>query len=110
GPLLDERVPSFLLQPLVENAVRHGVNESKQRTTIRVSAAAEADVLTVRISDDGRGLPPDAVLQEGIGLRNTRRRLAELYGAAARLDVANRDGGGTEVVVTIPRRVGLVAR
>ena len=109
GLLLDERVPSFLLQPLVENAVRHGVQESKQRTTIRVGAEATGDVLTLRVADDGRGLPPDAGLNEGIGLRNTRRRLAELYGAAARLEVTNRDGGGTEVIVTIPRRVGLVA-
>jgi two-component system, LytTR family, sensor kinase len=108
APLLDERVPSFLLQPLVENVVRHGIGESNQRTTIRVGAEAAGDVLTLRIADDGRGLPPDAALQEGIGLRNTRRRLAELYGAAARLEVTNRDGGGAEVIVTIPRRVGLV--
>ena len=108
-PLLEERVPSFLLQPLVENVVRHGIRESQQRTTIRVSAEAAGDALTLRIADDGRGLPPDADLIEGIGLRNTRRRLAELYGAAARLEVMNRDGGGTEVIVTIPRRVGLVA-
>jgi len=108
-PLLDERVPSFLLQPLVENVVRHGVHESSRRTTIRVGAEASGDALVLRIADDGRGLPADAEVTEGIGLRNTRRRLAELYGAAGRLDVTNRDGGGTEVVVTIPRRVGLVA-
>jgi two-component system, LytTR family, sensor kinase len=107
--LLDERVPSFLLQPLVENVVRHGVHESSLRTTIRVSAEAAGGALVLRISDDGRGLPPDTSLTEGIGLRNTRRRLAELYGAAARLEVTNREGGGTEVIVSIPRRVGLVA-
>ncbi len=108
-PLLDERVPSFLLQPLVENVVRHGIDESSRRTTIRVSAERADEALTLRIADDGRGLPPDAAVSEGIGLRNTRRRLAELYGAAARLEVANRDGGGTQVLVSIPRRVGLVA-
>jgi signal transduction histidine kinase len=107
--LLDERVPSFLLQPLVENVVRHGIGERSERTTIRVGAEATGDVLTLRMADDGSGLPADAALSEGIGLGNTRRRLAELYGAAARLEVTNRDGGGTEVVVTIPRRVGLVA-
>jgi two-component system LytT family sensor kinase len=107
--LLDERVPSFLLQPLVENVVRHGVHESSLRTTIRVGAEAVGDALVFRIADDGRGLPADAGLIEGIGLRNTRRRLAELYGAAARLEVTGRDGGGTEVIVSIPRRVGLVA-
>ena len=106
--LLDERVPSFLLQPLVENVVRHGIGESNRRTTIGVGAEAAGDVLTLRIADDGRGLPPDAALTEGIGLRNTRRRLEELYGASARLEVTSRDGGGTEVIVTIPRRVGLV--
>jgi hypothetical protein len=108
--LLDERVPSFLLQPLVENVVRHGIDESKERTTIRIGAEAAGDALTLRITDDGRGLPSDAGVREGIGLRNTRRRLAELYGSAARLIVSNRAGGGTEVVVTVPRRVGLVAR
>lgn len=106
--LLDERVPSFLLQPLVENVVRHGIGESNRRTTIGVGAEAAGDVLTLRIADDGRGLPPDAALTEGIGLRNTRRRLEELYGTSARLEVTSRDGGGTEVIVTIPRRVGLV--
>jgi sensor histidine kinase YesM len=108
GALLDERVPSFLLQPLVENVVRHGIHESQHHTTIRVSAEAERDALTLRIADDGRGLPQAGGVREGIGLRNTRRRLAELYGTAARLDVTSRDGGGTEVAVTLPRRVGLV--
>ena len=108
-PLLGERVPSFLLQPLVENVVRHGIDETTGRTTNRIGAAVAGDALTLRITDDGRGLPPDAVRREGLGLRNTRLRLAELYGGAARLDVSNRDGGGTEVVVVIPRRVGLVA-
>jgi two-component system LytT family sensor kinase len=106
--LLAERVPSFLLQPLVENAVRHGIGESALTTSIRISGSADPDALTLRIADDGRGLPPDGDRREGIGLRNTRRRLTELYGAGAGLEVANRDGGGTEVVVRIPRRVGLV--
>ena len=106
--LLAERVPSFLLQPLVENAVRHGIGESALTTSIRISGSADPDALTLRIVDDGRGLPPDGDRREGIGLRNTRKRLIELYGAAAQLEVANRDGGGTEVVVRIPRRVGLV--
>jgi two-component system LytT family sensor kinase len=108
-PLLGERVPSFLLQPLVENVVRHGIDETTARTTIRISAGVDGAVLILRITDDGRGLPPDAGRREGLGLRNTRLRLAELYGDAARLEVSNRDGGGTEVVVVVPRRVGLVA-
>src|ERR1700681_3445394 len=86
---LAERVPSFLLQPLVENAVRHGIGESALTTSIRISGSADPDALTLRIVDDGRGLPPDGDRREGIGLRNTRKRLTELYGAEARLEVAN---------------------
>lgn len=107
--LLDERVPSFLLQPLVENVVRHGIDETTQRTTVRVSAAVAGAELTLRITDDGRGLPPAGGRREGFGLRNTRLRLSELYGAGAHLEVANRPEGGAQVEIVIPRRIGLVA-
>ena len=103
--LLEERVPSFLLQPLVENAVRHGIDASSKMTHIRVSGSVENGMLTLRIVDDGRGLPQNQEIREGFGLRNTRRRLEQLYGDAGKLLVSNRDGGGTEVVVTIPRRI-----
>ena len=100
--LLDERVPSFLLQPLVENTLRHGMNASSSTVTVEVAARADGPTLSLWVRDDGGGLPPGE-LQEGIGLRNTRRRLEGLYGDRARLDVAGRANGGTEVRVRIPR-------
>jgi two-component system, LytTR family, sensor kinase len=102
-PIYDDRVPSFLLQPLVENAVRHGINESTAMTHVQIVGTADEATLTLRILDDGRGLP-DKEMREGIGLRNTRRRLEQLYGEAGKLSIGNREGGGTEVVVQIPRR------
>jgi two-component system, LytTR family, sensor kinase len=105
--LLDERVPSFLLQPLVENTLRHGMNESARRTTVHVTARAEGDTLALQILDDGRGLPSGGAPREGIGLGNTRRRLEALYGEFGGIKVGAREGGGTEVMVRIPRRVGM---
>lgn len=107
--LLSERVPSFLLQPLVENTIRHGLSESSKLTTIRISADTEGGALILRVLDDGRGLPSGQTLREGIGLSNTRRRLERLYGQTASLDVRSGKGGGTEVEIRIPRRVGIVA-
>jgi signal transduction histidine kinase len=103
--LLDERVPSFVLQPLVENTLRHGVGESSAMTTIRIVAEADGEMLAMRILDDGRGLPKNGSFREGIGLTNTRRRLDALYGEFGRLAVADRSGGGTEVTVWVPRRL-----
>jgi two-component system, LytTR family, sensor kinase len=102
--LLAEHVPSFLLQPLVENAVRHGIDESSTMTHIRVTAGADDALLRLRVIDDGRGLPPNATLREGFGLRNTRRRLEQLYGSAGTLTIVPREAGGTEVIITVPRR------
>jgi len=105
--LLTERVPSFVLQPLVENTVRHGLNESSKSTTVRITAAAEGDTLVMRVLDDGRGLPANETFREGLGLTNIRRRLERLYGATATLDLRDGRTGGTEVIIRIPRRVGV---
>jgi sensor histidine kinase YesM len=103
-PLFNDRVPSFLLQPLVENAVRHGISESNDKTNVQIVGTADDATLTLRVIDDGSGLPVARAIKEGIGLGNTRRRLEQLYGDAGKLVVGNRDGGGTEVVIQIPRR------
>lgn len=97
-------IPQLMLQPLVENAVRHGMN-GESGLHIDFQARRERDELVIRISDDGPGVSdagPDA--PRGIGLTNTQARLEQLYGAAQGLHVSNRAGGGTEVTLTVPFR------
>lgn len=97
-PGIDERrVPTFVLQPLVENAVKHGVARSTGRCRIDVRAREEQGSLVLTVENDGAPLRPHA--PEGIGLSNTRRRLSELYGDRARLTVAPRPGGGALATV-----------
>ena len=97
------RVPAFLLQPLLENAFEHGASSSQASTNVAVRAQRSGDVLQVTVSDDGKGLPDDATIDEGVGLSNTRRRLAALYGAAASLVVGPTPASrGTTVTATLP--------
>ena len=98
---LQARVPRLLLQPLVENAIRHGVARSASGGSITVSAASSAHALQLRIADDGPGIGKDAQ-KTGIGLSNTRERLRQLYGDRHTLDLVNRADGGLLVQVTIP--------
>ncbi len=95
-------VPRFLLQPLVENALRHGIDRRAAAGLLQVSAHREGGHLVLAVRDDGPGLPttPDAVT--GLGLSNTRARLAALYGGGATLDVANAKGGGVIATVRLP--------
>ena len=101
----ETRVPPLLLQPLVENVLRHGLDESGALTDVRVSMERVGGVLQLRVVDNGRGLPPHGRPRLGIGLENTRRRIETLYGAKAQLTLANAALGGTEVLLTIPCRV-----
>jgi hypothetical protein len=100
----DMLVPSFLLQPLVENALRHGVGPRLTGGRIDVSAARNGSGLILRVRDDGVGLRPDWDLDAhaGVGLSNLRSRLEHLYGSGSRLDIAPIAAGGVEVRVTIP--------
>jgi len=99
-------VPEFLLQPLVENALRHGLAKRVTATLVRVEARRVDQELVLAVIDDGPGLGPGgtAEVKEGVGLGNTRARLATLYGPRARLDLAENPGGGTHVTVRIPYR------
>ena len=103
---LDALVPPLLLQPLVENAFVHGLARRGAGGTVCVAARVRPGgrVLALRVEDDGAGLP--AAWREGVGLRNTRRRLATMYGRRHRLRVRARAGGGTVVLVRIPIRRG----
>jgi two-component system, LytTR family, sensor kinase len=102
----DVFVPSLVLQPLVENAVRHAVARREAPVHVRIDAFAESDRLHLRVTDDGPGLPLGWTLEDatGVGLKNTRGRLAALYGANGRLDVRSANGGGVQADIVIPLR------
>jgi signal transduction histidine kinase len=104
--LLNALVPHMALQPLVENAVRHGLGQSEDPVLIRVSAARENGRLSLTVSDDGPGCPAPVFEEKGIGLANTRRRLARLYGEEAAFSLENRVPRGVRVTMTLPYRAG----
>lgn len=93
-------VPALVLQPLVENAIKHGIGEGAHGGRVEVRGRRDGADLVLEVLDDGRG--PDEPLRENVGLRNTRERLETLYGAAATLSVAKRTEGGTRAAVVLP--------
>lgn len=103
---LDARLPNLLLQPLVENAIKHGISARPGAGRIEISAYRENGTLLLCVRDDGTGLAADwqSRGQLGVGLANTRARLAQLYGARHEFHLANVAGGGCEVSIAIPFR------
>ena len=102
--LLDERVPAFALQTLVENAVQHGAAPRVAATEVVVTAAGGASELTLSVWNTGGGPPAGPVKSAtGTGLARLRERLAFLYGGAARLTSGPDGRGGFEAVVVVPR-------
>lgn len=101
---LDAEVPRFSLQPLVENAIKHGVANTPGPATIEVGAVVRAARLVVWVRDSGAGLPHDGV-NEGFGLMNVRNRLQHLYGDDQRLTMSlNPDGEGAYAELDVPLR------
>ena len=99
----DALVPEFILQPLVENAVRHGIAKRSEAGFIEINGTEIDGELLLRIRDNGPGYFPNS--PEGLGITNTRRRLETMYDdEAARLEVRNLSSGGTEASVTLPLR------
>ena len=99
-------VPSLLLQPLVENAIRHGITPRAAGGRISVRASRDADELRLEVRDDGVGAAThDGVLaREGVGLTNTRERLRRLHGARHRFAYESRVGSGFSVRIAVPFR------
>ena len=106
---LDAAVPHMGLQPIVENAVRHGIGRSSKAGRIEISAAQVNGNLELRVKDDGPGLSATDSPARGIGLANTRERLRQLYGDGASLAVENGDQGGAVVTMILPYHVAVEA-
>jgi LytS/YehU family sensor histidine kinase len=110
----DAYVPTFLLQPLLENAIRHGVAPRLEPGRVEVHVRRDGDFLHLEVRDDGPGIPAQPArgegeangegngASEGVGLANTRARLFHLYGAAQRLEASNDPRGGCTVKITLP--------
>jgi two-component system, LytTR family, sensor kinase len=101
--LFAARVPALILQPIVENAVKHGIAQRAQGGMIRVSAARADGMLTLTVHNDGPSLPADwEQARPGIGISNVRERLQGLYGPAFRWSMHNQAPGGVEVSFSVP--------
>jgi len=102
---LDAQVPNLILQPLVENAIRHGIEPWSKPGRIELGAHRTSDRLTLEVSDNGAGLGSSEPVKEGVGLSNTRARLHELYGEAHRFELRRGPEGGLLARLTIPLRL-----
>jgi LytS/YehU family sensor histidine kinase len=101
---LDASVPNFLLQPLVENALRHGIGPKVGGGHVMISASRSGDWLHLIVQDDGYGVPPDRLtaFNTGVGLKNTRSRLEHLYEGNHSFEFDTPAGGGLAVNIAIP--------
>lgn len=101
---LDALVPNLILQPLVENAIQHGIAPLEKGGKIEITSRQLNDRLLLQVHDNGRGLPPDKIkMDDGVGLSNTRARLENLYGAAHRFEIVEASDG-VSVNLEIPFR------
>ncbi len=105
---LDARLPNLILQPIVENAIRHGISQRTSAGRIEIEARRLNGFLHVQVTDNGPGLDSDSnsgsIVKAGVGLANTQARLKQLYGDEHRLDLANAASGGLTVILEIPFR------
>jgi sensor histidine kinase YesM len=101
--LLEARVPSLILQPLIENALKHGFRVMPEGACIEVEAQAVDDALRITVRDNGE--PGSGELKPGVGLRNVRRRLEVIYGPAGRFEYHRRQPRGFEVILTLPLEI-----
>jgi sensor histidine kinase YesM len=103
---LTAEVPNLILQPIVENAIRHGVDASRETGLIEIRARREDGRLRMEVRDDGPGFSDTrrADGREGVGLSNTRQRLERLYGRDHLFEIGNAPGRGALAVLEIPYR------
>lgn len=101
---LSASVPQMILQPIVENSIRHGMTDRVEGLRVFVAARINGPALELRVSDNGPGSGSPKI-REGVGIRNTRERLAQLYGAESSLSILQPPTGGFEVAITVPLRI-----
>jgi two-component system LytT family sensor kinase len=109
---LDAVVPSMLLQPLIENSIKHGLEPRIHGGTITIRSRMLEGNLVIEVEDDGVGVPPGRDFHEpvsglvrpgtGIGMRNVQERMAVLFGSTARMEMSSRPGRGTRVTLVMP--------
>ncbi|MFC2097169.1 sensor histidine kinase [Bacteroidota bacterium] len=97
-------IPSFLLQQLVENSVKHGINKFKDSIAIHISAKKFRDNITLGVSDNGPGLSDDWSIEkaDGLGLKNIKKRLSILYGNKYEFELNNKKESGLNILISIP--------
>ena len=98
-------MPTLILQPLIENAVRHGVSQKVGGGLVSIEAALDGSDLRVVVRDTGVGMREgvEAALSAGVGLRNVHDRLVQLYGAQYAPKIDSQPGQGTSIVVRVPQ-------
>jgi two-component system LytT family sensor kinase len=99
---LDARVPNLILQPIVENALEHGVNRAGGEGRITIESRRDSNRLLLTVRDNGPGL--GGATESGVGLANTRARLAQLYGDSASVTLREAEGGGVIAEIALPHR------
>jgi len=99
---VDAAVPTLLWHPVLENAIRHGVTPLAGRGRIVIASERQGEELVLEIRDNGRGLPNGRIPREGVGLRNIRERVDQLYGSKARFALEPAPGGGTVATLRLP--------
>ena len=102
---LDVPVPTLMLQPIVENSIRHGIARRPGAGAIQIRGSIEGARLTLQIRDDGEGLTPEPAAGAGVGIANTKNRLRQLYGDEQAFEIRSNEGAaGATVTVQIPVR------
>jgi LytS/YehU family sensor histidine kinase len=99
---LEARIPALTLQPLIENAIRHGIAPRARGGTVRIAVRRSGDALEVVVEDDGVGPAEGAMESDGIGLRTVRDRIETRYDGAGRFSVSGSPGHGFRVALGFP--------
>ena len=99
-------MPNLILQPIVENALEHGVSRTSGQALVEIEARRDGERLHLTVRDNGPGKTESADQNEGVGLRNTRARLQQLYGEYGSVVLSDAQGGGAIAAIILPFHTG----